>query len=104
MDHGEGTPLAIEIQKSISSYNIVHKYVDDIDKVVAYVSDNTAYIFTELVKDKIMYGDEDSFRFSNFQIPFEHGIQVIDTSGEVTCAQLQGRSILKTWMTTCTYP
>jgi hypothetical protein len=46
MDHGEGTPLAIEIQKSISSYEIVHNYVDDIDAVVAYVSDNTAYIFT----------------------------------------------------------
>ena len=100
MDHEEGTPLAIEIQKSFSSYEIVHNYVDDIDKVVAYVSDNTAYIFTELVEEKIMYGDEDSFRFSNFQIPFEHGIQIIDTSGEVTCAQLQGRSILKTWMTT----
>jgi len=89
MDNEEGTPLAIDIQKNISSYEIVHNYVDDIDKVVAYVSDNTAYIFTELVEDKIMYGDDDSFRFSNFQIPFEHGIQVIDTSGQVTCAQLQ---------------
>lgn len=90
MDHEEGAPLAIDIQKEISSFEIVHKFVDDISMVNPYVVENTAYIFTELVEDKIMYGDEDSFRFSNFGIPFEHGIKIIDESRQVTCASLQG--------------
>ena len=91
MDHEEGNPLAAEIQAEISTMEVDHKFVDDIDSVEPYVSDNTAYIFTELVEKKICYDDEESFSFSTFEIPFEHALKIIDASGQVKCADLQSR-------------